>query len=631
MFNLNKILRNLLFIVNLAIIAGFAYGLAKSIINIFSNQYVHHKMYNLIFFDLGSFITKYVLLFIVASIAIFILATVCKLIVSRIKLSSFVTERRFAILIASILIIAISTTIAYLYSPQIISFLKSNSSTKWLGNFSDSRNQTYLIFIQALIIFAAAFLTLIVYIIWPAIFNYIKHLICSILNPRKVIYFGLGLFGLLILFNLSTSVYKGINTPTSPNVIIITIDTLRADRLGCYGNKRNTSPNIDKFAQKGVLYENAISQAPWTLPSMMSMYTSLYPSHVGAKNIYSNMMNELLTLPEFMKNNFYNTIAVISHIVVSKIYGFSQGFNTFNQQHIAQLDEISSEIITKQAVEYISQNKNEKFFLWVHYFDPHHNYKDHSEYTYSDGYSGVLPKNLDAKELNKINSSLNENDLKYVKDVYDEEISYTDKYIGVLIDSLDELGLMDNTIIVLTSDHGEEFMERTRIGHGSSLYRELIHVPLIIYNPLEIDKMGKRISKHVEIRNIAKTITELSGLDENLFEGINLLDDEKLNLDHIVISENYGFEIGNRTEAIIYQNWKLINNAKSQVSELYKIDSDKNETNNIYTMNNEEINIQKEKLQSIISMINNNNEEDSDESELSKEDIKQLKALGYIQ
>lgn len=631
MFNLNKILRNLLFIVNLAIIAGFAYGLAKSIINISSNQYVHHKMYNLIFFDLESFTIKYVLLFIVASIAIFILATVCKLIVSRIKLSSFVTEKRFAILIASILIIAIPTTIAYLYSPQIISFLKSNSSTKWLGNFSASQNQTYGIFIQASIIFAVALLTLILYVVWPAIFNYPKRLIYSILNPRKVIYSGLALFGFLILLNLSASVYKGINTPTSPNVIIITIDTLRADRLGCYGNKRNTSPNIDRFAQKGVLYENAISQAPWTLPSMMSMYTSLYPSHVGAKDIHSNFMNELLTLPEFMKNNFYNTIAVVSHIVVSKVYGFSQGFDTFNQKHIAQVDEISSEIITQQAVEYISKNKAEKFFLWVHYFDPHQNYRNHAEYNYSDGYAGPLPANLDNEKLNEMTSSLNEKDIEYVKSVYDEEIAYTDKHIGRLLDSIDKFGLGNDTIIILTSDHGEEFMERGRFGHGTSLYRELTHVPLIIYNPLNNSMRGKRVSKHVEIRNIAKTILELSSINEDIFQGVNLLDYEKLNLDHIVISENYGFQKGNRTEAIIYQNWKLINNANSQVSELYQIDRDKNETNNIYTMNNEEINIQKEKLQSIISMINNNNEEDSDESELSKEDIKQLKALGYIQ
>jgi len=163
----------------LAIISGFIYGLAKSIINIFSNRYIHYKMYNLIYFDLTYFISKYVLLFIITSIIIFILVIICKLVVNQFKLSNFGTGKRSTILITSILFITISTTTAYIYYPEIIGFLKSNSSTKWLGNFSISHNQTYTIFIQASIIFAAALLTLISYIVWPAIFKYPKHLIYS--------------------------------------------------------------------------------------------------------------------------------------------------------------------------------------------------------------------------------------------------------------------------------------------------------------------------------------------------------------------------------------------------------------------------------------------------------------------
>lgn len=631
MSNLKKDLRNLLFVVNLAIVAGFVYGLVKSIINIYSNRYLHYEMYNLIYFDLAYFISKYALLFILAAAVIFILATVCKLMVDQIKLSNLGTGKRLATLISSVVIIIIATIIAYLYHTEIIAFLKSNPSTKWLGNFSNSQKETNAIFIQGSIFFAAAILALILYIVWPAIFKYIKQLVYNVLNPRKVIYFGLGLFALTILLNLSIFLYKRVNTPTGPNVIIITIDTLRADHLGSYGYKRNTSPNIDSFGEKAVLFENAISQASWTFPSMASMFTALYPSEARVKNITSTISNEHLTLSEYMKNNFYNTIAVISQIVVSKVYGFSQGFNTFNQKHMASVNELSSEIITNQAVEYLSKNIDSKFFLWVHYFDPHHHYKNHAEYDYGDNYTGKLPKNLDTRQLNKIESSLNKDDVEYIKDIYDEEISYTDKHIGVLIDSIFNLGLGNNTIIVLTADHGEEFMERTRFGHGSTLYQELIHVPLIVYNPFDTEGMGKRVSNYVEIRNIPKTILSISGFEEDLFFGFNLLDNEEIHIDRNVIAEDYGFTEGKTRKAVINNNWKLINNRDNQISELYKLDSDSGEKNNLITKDEKEINIQREKLHAVLSLIRKKETKETGKANLSKEDIKQLKALGYIQ
>ncbi|GJM15472.1 MAG: hypothetical protein DHS20C13_07990 [Thermodesulfobacteriota bacterium] len=623
--------RNLLIIFNLAIVAGFICGFAKSIINISTNKYIDYKMYNLILFDLASTITKFLIFFLIGSIIMLILVKLSKWIARILNLSALGVHRNPIALSLGILIILFLILGSYAYYSDIVIFLKSSSLTTWLGSLSKSPENTHYIFSITIFLILLFFVSTISYSIWHKSIEKFFDSLENKINTKSIKILGLTLVSIVILFNLAVFGYKNFNTPEGPNVVLITIDTLRADHLGSYGYKRNTSPNIDKLANDGVLFENAVSQAPWTFPSMASMYTSLYPSEVRAKHITSSINNKFLTLSEYMKNNFYNTIAVVSHIVVSKMYGFSQGFDTFNQKHIAEVDEISSEIITQQAVEYISKNKDEKFFLWVHYFDPHQNYRNHTEYDYSDGYDGPLPANLENEKLNKMNSSLKERDIEYVKSIYDEEIAYTDKHIGRLLDSIDKFGLGNDTIIVLTSDHGEEFMERGRIGHGTSLHRELTHVPLIIYNPLNNSMSGKRVSKHVEIRNIAKTILELSNMNENIFQGVNLLDHEKLNLDHIVISENYGFQEGPRSEAIIYQNWKLINNTRNQADELYKIDSDNNEINNLFTMKKEEVNIQKEKLQSIISMINNNNEEDSEELELSKEEIKQLKALGYIQ
>lgn len=540
-------------------------------------------------------------------------------------------KNKYLYLISFIIIIFAILGISYKYYDHIIMFLKSSSITSWLSILTTSRQDTYYIFIAAILVLSIYLITIISYYLWQSSIENKLSTISDKINFRIIKLFGIITIVITLSFNIFILGYKKLNTPVGPNIVLITIDTLRADRLAAYGHERNTSPNIDSLAEKGVLFEKAISQAPWTLPSIVSIFSGLYPSEIGTKNINSNMKYETLTLTEYMKNNFYNTIAVISHIVVSKSFGFAQGFDTFNQEHIAELDEISSEAITQQAIKYLSSMKNDKFFLWLHYFDPHHNYIDHNENNYTMKYNGSLPDNLNIKMLNKIKSNLDNEDIEYTTDVYDEEIAYTDKQIGVLIEAIEDLGLSDDTVIVLTSDHGEEFMERSRFGHGRTLYQELIHVPLVIYNPHDNQNKGKKIADHVEIRNIAKTIIELSGLSEELFEGLNLLDERTYHSNHIVISENYGYDQGYRRETIIYKNWKLISNLDDQTFELYKIDADGGEKNNLFLKDNKEINTQKQKLQAMLSVISDNELTESGEAELSRDDIKQLKALGYIQ
>ncbi|MGB2691461.1 MAG: sulfatase [Thermodesulfobacteriota bacterium] len=605
--------------------------MVKSITLISNNKYFAYKLNNLILFDIQENITTYTIIGLLISIFIAVLLLASKRILHAISCLNLSPKNKLVLLTTCIIAIIIIIGFSYIYYLDIIIFLKSTNATSWLARLSSSKKDTYFIFIQIVALLSIYVIVLISYIIWQNLIGNISRTILDKINLSIIKTLGIAIIIILLSFNVFMFGYKKLNSPEGPNIVLITIDTLRADHLGVYGHERNTSPSIDKLAEKGVLFENAISQASWTLPSMASMHTSLYPSEAKTSSIKSNVRNELLTLPEYMKNNFYNTIAVISNIVVSKVYGFSQGFNIFNQEHIAEVNELSAELITNQAVEYISQNKDSKFFLWVHYFDPHHNYKNHTEYDYGDEYSGNLPDNLDNEHLNNIKSSLNEHDLEYIRNIYDEEISYNDKYVGELIDAINNLGLAEDTVIILTSDHGEEFMERSKLGHGGTLYQELIHVPLIIYDPLDASTMGKRVKEHVEIRSIAKTISELSGFEENPFEGINLLNDEEISPENIVIAEVYGVIEGNKKETVIRNNWKLIDNLNSQTFELYKIDDDFGESTNLYSKDKKEINIQKEKLQAILSLIYEKDLKGSAEAELSNEDIKQLKALGYIQ
>ena len=200
-----------------------------------------------------------------------------------------------------------------------------------------------------------------------------------------------------------------------------------------------------------------------------------------------------------------------------------------------------------------------------------------------------------------------------------------------MIDSLNKYGLEDNTIIIITSDHGEEFLERTRFGHGKNLYQELIHVPLIVYIPGELKLRGKRIKNNVEIRSIPSTILELIGIENNIFGGINIFSLPEQDTSAVFSEGNYAYGKDHRKEGIIYKNWKLIKNLDDQTYELYDLENDPFEKRNII----EEQNILDSHvvgdLKARLSNLKKERVVESGKVKLNKEDIERLKALGYIQ
>ena len=268
----------------------------------------------------------------------------------------------------------------------------------------------------------------------------------------------------VVTINVYAISFKNFYSPEGPNVILISIDTLRADRLGSYGHNRDTTPNIDSVAAKGVVFENAYSQAPWTLPAMATMHTSLYPTEHGAVNGRFPIKKNLNTIAEYMKNKNFKTMAITTHPYVDIKHGFAQGFDIFFERVHEGAFDTSAGRITQKGIELLNENHDKKFFLWLHYFDPHSAYLNHKEFNYAHKPEGDLPESFKASTLNKMVDELEPDDLKYVSDVYDEEISYTDRNIGEVIDTIDSLGLTEDTVIIITSDHGEELLERSRFG-----------------------------------------------------------------------------------------------------------------------------------------------------------------------
>ena len=313
------------------------------------------------------------------------------------------------------------------------------------------------------------------------------------------------------------------NCPSNCNVIVISIDTLRADHLGIYGYQKPTTPNIDKFSQNAIIFEKAFAQSSWTLPSHAAMLTGRYPQKLDVE-VLSDRLPQGSTITEILKNNNYQTAAFTGGAFVDEQHGFSQGFDTFEEIQNWQ----DAEILTQKATSWLTSNQKNKFFLFLHYFHVHDPYspKADSAGLIDPNYKGNL-KSFDISQIVKLNKgeiTLPQSDLEHLKTLYDAELLEMDKELGKIFELLSETKLIDNSIIIITSDHGEEFGEHgTWAMHAYSLYDELIHIPLIIRIP-DFNQV-KRNANLAELVDIPKTIISLLNIKSpQELDGINLMD-----------------------------------------------------------------------------------------------------------
>ena len=258
---------------------------------------------------------------------------------------------------------------------------------------------------------------------------------------------------------------------TDCNIVLITIDTLRADHLSCYGYERNTTPHIDAIAEQGIIYKNAVAPSSWTAPSMASLFTSTYPVNHGVvhgikyrKQVHEVLSGELITLPEILQRNGYTTFGVSSNHHLTEEFGFDRGFDYF-----VYLGWKNADMVNKTVCSWEKEIKqSEKFFLWIHYIDPHVPYaarspwiKDYAATSLDQAWQ-ISRKVRSNFRLKEFVPTLKE-DPQALADLialYDSEISYVDFYIGKL---MERFAFESDTLIIITSDHGEEFLEHDRV------------------------------------------------------------------------------------------------------------------------------------------------------------------------
>jgi len=329
--------------------------------------------------------------------------------------------------------------------------------------------------------------------------------------PTKIRnYLVVGIVLVAAIYALTTSISS---KPTRPNLILISLDTLRADRLGAYGYNRDTSPIIDSLGRDGAVFENAITVSPWTLPSHVTMLTGLFPSSHGLVHPKGGKIGkDVRLLAEVLKENGYRTLAFAGGGYVSKSYGFARGFETFeiNRSERKKLNDGFKLSLDAGYSAVQSLGDQSPFFLFLHTYAVHCPYSPPEPYAsmfVSDGAVEIDPTKC-GTEYNR-DSGINDAQALYLSDRYDGSIRMADAELGDFLQKMDSAGLLDNTYIIITSDHGEEFLEHGRIGHQFSLYKELLAIPLIISGP---SIKAHRVSHPVGLVDLFATILDLLGL-----------------------------------------------------------------------------------------------------------------------
>jgi len=384
------------------------------------------------------------------------------------------------------------------------------------------------------------------------------------------------LFGVAVLGVVGFFVFKAVTKPGPArlgrmagdlNLLFITIDTLRADHLGCYGYQDAETPVLDALAAGGARFEYALAHQPLTLPSHATIFTGTHPRFHGVNdNGHFKLKPEASTMAEVLKDQGLETGAIISAYVLHHQYGLDQGFNFYDdslspgrEEHTAGFEEMKANLVSDRAIKWISNNADKRWFLWLHYYDPHADY--------------LPPRDF----------------MKTRRKKYDAEIAFVDHEIGRVIETIADKGITDKTLIVVTSDHGESLGEHGEDTHSMFVYECAMRVPLIISLPGAIPA-GRTTSRPVRLMDLMPTALEaLNAPAPTQVQGRSLLpllfEDPEGRDDPPVVMQTHAPWYGHAWSpifAIRDGGFKFIRSPKP---ELYDLGADPGELTNIYSAN----------------------------------------------
>src|SRR5512135_1717843 len=371
---------------------------------------------------------------------------------------------------------------------------------------------------------------------------------------------ALGLLAAFLVVGRGPGLFQAGAAP-APNLLLITLDTTRADHLGCYGFAQASTPNLDRLAGEGIRFARVYAPAPLTLPSHSSIMSGLYPVSHGVRNNGHEMPSSVRTLAEILKGHGFATAAFVSSFSVDSRFGIGRGFDVYDDtfQVGSPLKGVNAERRAEETFarfsRWLDNNAASRFFAWVHYYDPHLPYDPPSPYR--EEFAGRL---------------------------YDGEIAYMDHYVGAGLDRLREKGLLDRTIVVVAGDHGEGLGDKIERGHGIFLYEETLRVPFIVFAPKLLPR-PRVVDAEVRLIDAAPTVLELAGLGREAsgmqgrslvpaLEGKTLADRDAL-VETFYPRENFGWS---ELVGLVSGTWKYI---QAPRPELYDLAADRGEASNL--------------------------------------------------
>jgi arylsulfatase A-like enzyme len=419
-----------------------------------------------------------------------------------------------------------------------------------------------------------------------------------------------------------------------PNLLVVTVDTLRADHCSAYGYSRQTTPVLDRLAREGVLVEQAYAPMATTGPSHASMFTSRYPASLGYTRNGQVLEDAHVTLAERLRHADYRASAAVSSFVLDRRFGFAQGFGTYDAAFdpatastqfstwegvdVDSAFDRRANATTDAALAWLARRGRDRpFFLWVHYFDPHHPY-------------GALPPFDERFEASG-------------PDAEAQAVAQYDSHLGRLIDAVDREGLRERTLVVVTADHGEGLMQHGHMGHGIHLYEEAVRVPLVFRWPGRLPA-GARLPGPSEHVDLLPTVLELMGLEERTgdVEGVSLAGAllgkaaaPGRNPARTVVLQRRrydahavdGVPLKGAKFAIRVDAWKYIEARDEGTRELFDLARDPRETENLAASRSEEA----DRLSRLIAAWRGRFERgDGARDEASPETLEALRALGYV-
>lgn len=480
-------------------------------------------------------------------------------------------------------------------------------------------------------------------------------------SSPKLLGFSLIAFLMVIAAFLAPQIDLPERTAQSPpgpiqHVFLIVVDTLRADSLSVYNPDKDT-PSFARLASDSIVFERAISPSPWTKPSMVSIMTGLPPTVHGVYRTRNRAIDELPMLAEHMRDAGYRTSVLgINEMISDPRQGLFQGFDDVNffpwvpanrsvgESALARIlpryfrDWSDTQQLTDLAIDWVQTHANQPFFYWLHYFDPHLPYappRAMLKARQRPRGMGWVQENMVGIRIGRFAPRLEQRE--WLKALYDAEVKLVDQHLGRFLSELDRLGIYDDSLIVLTSDHGEEFWEHGGFEHGHSLYQELLWVPLFVKLP-HSENRG-RVSHRVTTQQIAPTVLDACRITPSiripgsvsLFEG--LVQDETQNSTPIFSTGTLYYE---EKISVIFGDTKYISSPMSKREELYDLGQDPGERSSLVSESPAKL----EQARTILSKHRSDAKQlratlylilKSGVHKLHPDTIKRLKALGYVQ